>query len=204
MALQKTKNLSRLRWPRDHKLISLLVIIALLVGGYFVYEAVVLRMNKHDFEQARAAIDVVYADIVSRVGQPDNYKKINYCARAHQEFTPGSISCDSDTSIIYSVDNENEANSVFKRIQKIINSNSSLLKPTSVPDTSLKDSLVVDSAYHAASDKYRSHGLSCIANYIYDTPREIDLSIKDKDKKPFEVTIGCYGPARQAYYSLAY
>jgi hypothetical protein len=204
MALQKTKNFSRLRWPRDHKLISLLVIVVLLIGGYFVYEAVALRMNRHDFEQARTAIDTIYSDIVSQVGQPDDYKKERSCSRPYQEFTGyGSPNCDVGFSLIYGTQDEVKANAILQKVQSEINMHQ-VLKHTSQSLSYLTDKFVINANYHASSDTYSLNGLKCVANYVFDTPDETTLTIKDNSKKPLEITFGCYGPARQAYYPLAY
>ncbi len=193
-----------LRFVKKHKITSAVLLILILVGGFFVYQRVVLELNKRAFAHARAAIDTVYADIVSQVGVPDDSKTIELCTQRYQEFTGYSdTTCHIDKSFIYGVVDKTDANILFKKIQSIINSNSQF-KPTRSPASSITDSLAVNTYYHAASDKYKASGLDCVVNYVYDTPREIDLGIKDKNKKPFEITVGCYGPARQAYYPLSY
>jgi hypothetical protein len=191
------------RWLKTHKLVIAITVIVALVLGFFTYQKIALELNKRAFAQARTAIDTIYADIVSQTGVPDEYQRPNSCSRAHQEFTQGPLSCDINSNFIYGVGNEAEANNLFKKIQRIINSHSTF-SPLRHLSTSISDTLVVNTYYHASSDRYRSYGLDCVVNYIFDTPREIDLKIKDPSKKPFEITIGCFSLARSQYYPLAY
>ena len=192
------------RWVKRHIIIILLILAVLSVASYFIYQKVAEDSNRLAFQSAQHAIDSIYADIVTRVGKPENHKVTNDCTRTYQEFTGyGSPTCHTDTSFIYGVANETEAKNLFKRIQKIINSAVEMFEIIRPPAISITDTFVVNSYYHAASDRYKVAGLDCVVNYIYDTPREIDLTIKDQTKKSFEVTIGCFGAARRAYYPLA-
>jgi len=75
--------------------------------------------------------------------------------------------------------------------------------PAQSLSSEISDRLVVNTIYHAASDKYKLASLQCTVNYVFDTPDETFLKLKDANKKPFEITIGCYGPAKQQYYRLA-
>lgn len=203
MVTQRLKITSLFRGARTHRIITAVIFIAILVAGYFVYEAVAFRVNKHAIEQTRAAIDSVYSDIVVQVGQPDNYKQTNDCSRSYQEFTGyGDITCGIDTILNYGVNNEAEANNLVSRIQTIISRNGSF-NLTAPKSASITDRFVVNTSYHAASDSYKANGLNCKVNYVFDTPQETFLKISDNNKKVFEVTIGCYGPARGLYYPLA-
>jgi len=201
----KTKKSIKSLGMAHRKLIAFIVIIALAVGAYFVYQAVALRINKHDFQKARTAIDTIYADIVSKVGQPDDQKIVNNCTRTYQEFTGYSApTCHVDTILIYGVKDGANANQQFKKIQNIVSAHADLLKPSRPLSKSITDQFVVDTINHAASDTYSLGSLHCVANYVYDTPDETFLEIKDTSNKSLQITIGCYGPARQQYYPLAY
>lgn len=77
--------MQRAGWPfwRQHKYTMLLIIIGLLALGLVVQEHIAQVKNQHDFEQARAAIDNIYDNVVRNVGRPDNTEVKNYCSRAH-------------------------------------------------------------------------------------------------------------------------
>lgn len=186
-------------WARSHKFYSLLLLTVLLVAGIFVYEKVALELNKRAFSQARTTIDTVYADIVAQVGSPDNSKRAAECSASHVIFGQGPISCSVDTDFIYGVSDKSEAIDQFKKIQAVISRNEQF-KPTKTLSLTITDQIVVNSAYHTASDEFSSDGLPCIVNYVYDTPREIFLTINDKSKKPLQIVIGCHGIARAMYY----
>ena len=179
----------------------LLAVIIVLAAGGFSYRAYSAWTNKRDFVQARAAIDTVYADIITKVGQPDNYKRTNDCSRPSQEFGQGPLSCHTDISFIYGVNNDAEANVVFKKIQLAITKNNAF-KPTGEPKSSLSSATIINTTLFGAEDNYRVKGLQCVANYTYKTPSETDLKLKS-DQLPLEITLGCYGPARVQYYPLS-
>jgi hypothetical protein len=197
--LRTQKNRTPLPWMRTHKLISLFMFIVLLVAGIFVYERIALELNKRAFAHARSAIDTVYADIIKSVGPPDNSKRSSDCSIYENEFVVGPDYCNIDTSFIYGVLDEDEATAQFKKIQTVINQHKNF-KPTRPLSLKITDQTVVNSAYHTASDEFIAAGLPCIVNYVYDTPREIFLSINDSSKKPFQIVIGCNGKTWALYY----
>jgi hypothetical protein len=193
MAASKTK--------RSKRLIYLLILAGLIIVGFAAYQKFSSAQNKHDFEQARKVEDQILADVRKQVGEPDNAEIESYCSRASQEFTQGGLKCHTNTKMVYAISSEDEANGIFKKIQST--ATNSKLMPASKLSEGIKDYLVGDQSYHTASDTYRLSGLECTIGYTYNTPREIDLTIKDPSKNPFEITIGCYGPAKKQYYRLA-
>ena len=195
-------NKSARLWPLRHKLFSVFILIVLVVAGFFVYQRIALELNRQGFKQARSAIDTVYADIVAKVGPPDNSKRVNDCSRPNEEFDQGPLSCSIGTDFIYGVSDQNQANDLFKQIQGVIAQHPSLFHLTQALDTSIKDTLVVNTYYHSAQDYYNTAGMDCSIKYTYDTAREIDLSINDPTKKSFEVNIDCSGWAKAQYYPL--
>lgn len=198
MTTAKTKKRLKWRW-----LAYAVLLILVLIAGFKIYSHFSIAANKRAFQNARQTIDNVYYDAIKQVGMPDDAKISSSCSRSHEEFGSGILSCDLNVNFIYGVNDQNQASLIFKKVQTDISSNHKDLKPTRPLAQSIKDSIVVSTTYHAASDTYKSYGLDCTVNYVYDTPREIDLAIKDTNKKPFEITLGCYGPAKQQYYRLA-
>src|SRR6185437_976480 len=91
-------------WENKWLLIPLGLIAVVALG--FAYHSYSVWANEKQFSQARSAIDTIYADIVNKVGHPDNFKRTNDCSRPSQEFTQGPLSCSVGTDFIYGVDNE--------------------------------------------------------------------------------------------------
>ena len=194
--------MARVKTKKRNKFLWLAVLIALMVGGFATYKHISIAMNKRDFQNARIAINKIYSKVIGKVSRPDNAVAESFCSRSHKEFSKGDLSCDINTNFIYGVDNEEIANQLLNSIQGQISSVKEFKSVTPI-NKSLKDYNVVSNIYHTASANYNVGSLRCVINYVYDTPREIDLTIKDNSKKPFEITIGCYGPAKQQYYRLA-
>ena len=174
-----------------------------MVAGFFVYQRIALELNKRGFQQARSAIDAVYANIVAKVGPPDNSKRFNSCNRSHQEFETGPLSCDVETRFIYGVSGLAEGDILFKKIQSSISANEKLLKPTRPLSKSIGGLLVVNTYYYSTNDYFVSPSrMDCIVSYTYNTPRQIDLQINDLTKKPLEISIDCSDWAKAQYYPL--
>lgn len=203
MVVQKPKRTSPLAWIRTHKTLFVLLIIVLVVIGVFTYEKVSIYQNKRDFRQARVAIDEVYADIVSQVGQPDNFKRTSFCSRSYREFTGyGSTTCEVSTEFIYGVSTEDEANAMLKKIQSVFSQNKQF-KIASPLSSAIGDTTILDTIYHASHDHYEYKTLGCINSFVFDTPRQMELYPIHRLKKGFEVSISCSAPAEDEYYPLA-
>ncbi|HET9850429.1 MAG TPA: hypothetical protein VFP35_02280 [Candidatus Saccharimonadales bacterium] len=200
MAKQKISFSSILSPIGRHKITSLVVLVVLVVIGIFVYQAVAVRIEKHNFEQARAAIDKIYADIVAQVGQPDSHRRTNECSRLSRAFNNGPIYCEVASDLAYGVPGESDANRLKSEIQGTINGSGSIFRSSSAPASDI----IVKPApgtVNSSVDYYKTHeGVMCSFKYTYDLPSEIDLSIKDPSKKIFELSIGCWGSARKLYY----
>lgn len=189
-------------WFRRHKWASLGLLVIILSLGFWGYETYSRYTDKRSFENARAAIDVLYADIVSEVGPPDNYKHTNDCSRPSGVYEEGPLSCSVGTSFIYGVDSQAEANSLYKKIQGTVARKSELFKPSQPLSAAIEDTLVVNTHYYSALDRYVSNSLPCTIKYIYNTAREIDLEIVNQDYKPFQVSISCSDFAKKEYYPI--
>ncbi len=190
-------------WMRRHKYLTQIIIIIAVIVGIVAYQLIALELNKRAFAHARTAIDTVYADIVSQVGPPDDFKKSDTCSQSYVESivtTKGPIGCNIDTVFIYGVKDEDQATLKLKRIQSIVSSHDRLFKPTKALSLTITTAATINNAYKGSGDEYKSSGLNCVINYIYDTPHEIELSLKNTKMKPLEIVIGCYGSSRAIYY----
>ena len=196
-------NKSARLWPLRHKLFSVFILIVLVVAGFFVYQRIALELNRQGFKQARSAIDTVYADIVAKVGPPDNSKRVNDCSRPNEEFEQGPLSCAVNTDFVYEVSDEQQANDMLGQVQGVINQQSSLLQAAKPLSGSIKDTFVARTYYHTTIDYYRTkQKMNCEVSFIYDTPSEIDLQIKNPRGLPLEIGIGCSDFAKAQYYPL--
>jgi len=162
-----------------------------------------LELNKRDFQRASRAIDSIYAEIVSQVGQPDNTKRSQTCSRTYQEFSGyGPPNCDVDIEFTYGVASLSGANKIYKSIQYIVTHDS--LKSVSPLSSKITRTLISDKYYSEAQDNYVFNSLNCTSKYVYDTPQDTFLTLKtNKDLKSLYVVLGCSGAARQQYYPLA-
>lgn len=193
-----------LRKPKS-KWSRLVLAILIISAGYLIYNQYSIYSEKKNFERARADINEVYAEVVAKLGEPDNSDRRSTCSRTSVVFGQGDLSCDVRTDFLYGVVNLDEANRKFKEIQKIISSNGNF-KRTSTAATSIKTETSADthnaSSIHRAVDDYRVSGLDCVAGYNYESPFETSLGSVENNKKTFFVSIGCYAPAKKEYYSL--
>lgn len=190
-------------WVRSHKLYSLFIFIVLLVVGFFVYEKIALELNKQAFAQARVAINTVYADIVSQVGQPDNSKQTSECSRSHVAIGDGPLSCYLDTEFIYAVTNKQQADQLMKNIKSVINNNTDLFVSSSAPTSIIYVNPAPSSGSNSEINYYSTSGLFCAIKYVYDTPKETFLELLNhNNKKTFFAALSCSGDAREAFYSL--
>ncbi len=130
MAVWQTK--SKLRWPLQHKWLSLLALVVLGVAGFFVYQRIALELNRLAFKDAQHAIDTLYADIAAQVGQPDDQKQNYYCGGFRGEFGEGPLSCYLDTSFIFGVNDKQQSDQFISKIKNVINAKSSF-KPDPKP-----------------------------------------------------------------------
>jgi len=189
----------------NRKVVLAVVFAVVLVGGFFWYKDYSVRADKERFEQAQASIDKLYAGIVAKVGEPNNYDRNQSCGRPNQKFNEGPLSCSVGVDFVYEVLDSSEALILFKKIQNIVSANSSLFQQKNTLSNSFSGSIIGTTVYTAASDQYKElqSGLDCVAKYVYDTPSETFLDLKKtSDRRVFYITIGCSGEASDKYYPV--
>jgi hypothetical protein len=196
-----TRNKNPLIWIRCHRFFSLVILLIIFLVGFLGFEAYQSHQNKVAFQQARVAIDQVYGDIVAKVGPPADSRQINTCSRHHQEFEEGPLSCAVGTSFIYAVNDRDDATQKYKAVQNVIKDKPDLLKPDGKFSTSISDELLITTYYHSAYDNLKSKdGMECSSKYVYDTPREMDLTVSSPHA--LEIYIVCSDEARKQLYPL--
>jgi len=194
-----------LGWVRHHKFISILLFLTVLITGLFVYEKVALVLQRRAFQQARIAIDTVYANIVKNVGPPDNSKRQSECSKSYFGAYKLIISCSVNNDFVYGVKNKEDADKLTTKIRMTINEHPELLRTNSAQNTGVDTNPAP--GYENTSSSYdyfkTKDGLLCIFKYVYDNPSETYLKLQNHDdSKTFYVTSGCTGNAKEQYYPL--
>lgn len=180
-----------------------LLLIILAVAGIFIYEKIALEQNKRAFAEARDAIDTIYKDIVAKVGTPDSSRRTSECSRPSVEIGKGPLSCDVGTDFIYGVADKPEADVLKFRIQNVIGDHPDLFKQIAPPAPSFPLNPAPGNNTDSQINYYRTKsGMECSVKYVYDMPREIQLSTKDHNEKGIGILIGCFADARTEFYPI--
>lgn len=201
--MPRRKKLSRkercLAWLKLHRRVSVALIILVLALCYLPLHAYRGYADNKKFRHTKIAMDAVYADIVTHLGQPDNVKSRSGCFKSHG--LRNHISCSLETDFIYGLSTSDQAEVILHQIQKTISPKQ--FKPTKKLSAGLTDSLVFDTYYHGAMDTYRGpYGIDCSIKYSFDTPDEVNLSLRDPSLKPLEIFFVCSADSSSAIYPL--
>jgi hypothetical protein len=163
-----------------------LILALLFMAGFFIFNHLSVQSNKRNFEHARTAIDSVYSGTTSVLGNPDAHRRVNTC---------GGSQCTVYTSFVYAVDNKNQADEYFKKIQTQISSQKSL-----VPTRPVSSGLSHSNGFDGAQDLYSYGKLTCTAKYTYNPPQITLLRVKNIASNPLYVELGCTGAAKKNFY----
>jgi hypothetical protein len=186
---------------KHKKILLVIIVIAVLAAGFWVYGQASTYTNKRDFQQAKKMTDNIYNSIILKVGTPDNFSKKDTCSRSYQEFNGyGQINCDIDRSILYSVSNKEDAQEKINEIQSIINQVKDYV-PTRPINTTIVTTGVLNKSYYGVQNFYKLKNLDCTSKYVYNTPDDTFLKLNHPGT-PLYVVIGCTGPAKKLYYPL--
>jgi hypothetical protein len=193
---------SRLSVIRNHKILFIIGLLALLILVLLIKNGVEARKDKEKFEQARTSLDKVYADITSTVGAPDNYKGNNHCNESFFGAYNLVTNCSVGIQLAYATASLDEANTKFITIQSLIDTNK--FKPLGSLTSGMSDFKDGAQSYKKALGTYKFSDLNCGASYIFDSPEKSALNLSDgtKNKKELFIDISCYGLAKKGYYSL--
>jgi len=186
---------------KSHRLLFTIFLAALIALGIVGYAQYQKYENKLAFQDAQRSIDSIYEKVISSVGKPDISRRQNSCSRPSQEWTLGPLSCSLNTEFVYAVNDRSEANEIHMKFQKIISSENQLVAKKLSKE--ITDELVINTYYHSAFDSYTTlGGLDCAGKYVFDTPQDSFLHTSN-GKKDLYIAIGCTGPAKIAYYTVA-
>ncbi|HEX5447801.1 MAG TPA: hypothetical protein VFW90_01205 [Candidatus Saccharimonadales bacterium] len=202
MARRKKKNLWQLiaAWLKPRPKVLALLVLILICLVYAAFHSYRVYADNRKFSQARTAIDTAYADIVKTLGQPDNITRLQSCDKTSANLR-SSVTCSVETDFIYGVTNHNQANVILRQVQGTI-AKSGLFRLSGKASGQITDSLVYDSLYHDALDRYSGpHHIACSVKYSYNTPDEVTLSLSRGHQKPLEVFFACSAKANHLIYA---
>ena len=193
---------ARFAWPWRNKLVLFFCFVIIAIACYFTYQNISLNRNRIAFQNAQADINDTYADIIKKLGQPDNHRIFNFCSRPSQEFEQGPLSCYLNIDFIYGVKNYQQALGLNDQIRTVIQK-SPTISQTNAPPSDIH--ITPAPSTYSDSNLYwykTKRGLYCTYGYAYDNPEKTHLELKDKNKKSFYVTLGCSGDARKEYFNI--
>lgn len=189
-------------WPKKHKWLTFFIAVLIIIAGLLAYESISYRLNKRAWFQAKESIDTIYADIVSRMGQPDDFIKYGDCRGFRGEFgEQGPINCEIYTSFIYAANNQNNADKLKTDIRSIVNSHNDIWLTS---QTAPYNPFVAESQGGPGVDYYKTaNNIEC--NAYYDSTPSFNTKLKLKDvsngSKPFYISLSCKGLARGKYFT---
>lgn len=194
---------------RTRPLIPLLIIAAAvaLPLGIFAYGKYSARQDRQKFEQARAAIDSVYADIVAQVGPPARHKSDQSCDYASSEFGKGPLGCSIYMAFAYAVKDASQATQLAKKVNSTAANRTDLFAISysntnqSLPFSPLKDA----HDYQIVSNDYlgKKSRLDCYLISTYAHKDSLYLSITTKNSEEnLSVLLGCKGPVKEEIYPV--
>lgn len=192
-----------MQFVKTHKLVTALLFLVVVGLGFWGYQAYAKHANKVAFEQARSAIDTIYADIVAKVGQPDDNKVSRSCSTVQEVYGDGPLSCDLDTSFIYSVADKNSSDQLRQKIKDVVSLHKAELHPIGVPLSAPGIATTAPGDSSLIRDYYTVRGqIQCVITYVFDPTFDTPLEKRNLEEKLYYVDFLCSGPAKATFYSL--
>lgn len=190
--------------------LSVLLVIGVLSGGLFLYRhqqnSKAIAKERAQYSQAEKDLDKLTAQIVAKIGQPDDQKKVKECGYTSDTFElspKGSLYCDVEYYLYFSVLNLEHAKEQVNMLaaSRIVNS-----KIKSLPTAN--DSNQVPPIKLGSQD-FISSGLNCFISYGYHLASE-DLKIEGypelhlhSQDQGILVNLDCSSPRpKAAYYRI--
>src|SRR3989344_2632351 len=118
------------RRVKSNKVLVVIILVVAVVGGFVAYQQYSIWADKRKFEQARASIDALYADIVAQAGQPDRVEKSQTCGYANRKYEQGPLSCSVKAHFAFSADNNTQATEIAEKVHQTISVKTDIAKVT--------------------------------------------------------------------------
>lgn len=180
--------------------------ILLVIGaiGYGVYRDYSIKADKEKFEQAKASIDALYADIVATTGEPAKVEGGQTCGYAEFKNSKGPLSCMVRIAFVYPAGNNSEATTTFRSMSQALNINSNFKV------TFTNESEVIPFAELESKTEQKEIGMSilegnsdivCSFRLIYaDKERDSHYLMTDTGSENISGLIACKDDAKAEHY----
>lgn len=201
------KPASAKNWVKSHRLLSVLVLVLLILGGFLVYRQYSIAQERQRFEQARASIDELYTEIVATAGEPDKSERSQSCGYASRKFDRGPRSCSVRVQFVYGVTSNEDASNKFNQIRLGLKKKSDIFLVTYsneqevTPFKKLKANN--DEKEAGISTPEKRSGLSCSMRLIYaKSDNDSHFIISTTQPESLSASISCYGDAKEEHYPV--
>lgn len=182
-----------------YKLVGIFVVAAFVIGA-LVYFGLMWN-EKRQFSQAEKEMDALYAQIVEKVGKPDQEKKEKSCGYASRVYDRGPRSCWVGMYGLFENIDSAKANDIMKQAGDV-----SGVKPKD----RLARSAVLDfsSPGVSASDQEFGAGLdissskSCVLDFVYPLSDHSSYGFATSNTKDLLVSLHCSGDAMVEYFPV--
>lgn len=173
-------------------------VVGLIVLGIATYIFLIQR-EKAQFAKAEKEIDALYAQIVQKVGKPDQEKKTKSCGYASRVYGRGPRSCSIGLSLLYEGKSAENSNTIVNDVFSV--SGGTYLQ--SYGDKTVnkfihQDSYRIDQKLD--QDFRDTDGLVCNLGYNFPVVKEFSESFSPKNLENLEINITCSGPAMAEYF----
>lgn len=180
--------------------------ILLVVGaiGFGLYRDYSVKADKEKFEQAKASIDALYADIVATAGQPDKEERGQTCGYAEFKNSKGPLSCMVRIAFVYPTGNNGEATTIFSNMNRALDLNSNFEVTFTnelevIPFTALESR--TDQKEIGMSILESGSGIVCSFRLIYAViERDSHYLLLDSGSESISGLIACKDEAKAEHY----
>lgn len=181
------------------KLTAYLAVAAVILGvATYIF---LIQREKTQFAQAEKEIDALYAQIVEKVGKPNQEKKEKSCGYASRVYEKGPRYCNINSYLIYSDTKAENANSLMKAISTNIGvSPKDHLARKDVVDFSQYQGVGLDQIF---SDNLRTSSTkNCSIGFTYPVLPSLAAPIKPTGTENLLISIHCGGSAISEYFPV--
>ena len=178
--------------------IVVILVLATLVVSVLAYFGLIWR-EKKQFALAEKEIDALYAQIVEKIGKPDQEKKEKSCDRPNLKFEKGPLSCFTAMYLLYENKDFQDSNDIMKKVSGL---GSGALRIGSVASDGIdfkeKGRRYGDQVFF--QDLGTNSSLNCDLSYVF--PAKEQGEFVKKSESAFEVGFDCGGKTMRQLFPM--
>ena len=170
-----------------------LIVLGLVLGWFLLLKPTLSYFEKKRFESAFSELQIISADIQSKIGPADSVADDSSCGRANMKNTQGPLSCNVGIEIEYVNLNVSEANDILRAIASMHDyelRNGPLTTRTYFEETDRKSPQII----YQSIDKMSSMG--CSISY------ELRQNIEGVNKTSLRIIPHCRKSALDNHYPI--